>query len=414
MFKKSKEIITNDKPKNEILLGFKGRKQVTSPIDASHFFVCGTTGSGKTVALSNFIKTVTDYKYPTLIIDGKGDTGNGSLLDIVKKLHGNQKVYVVDLIHPDMSDKYNPFQNTSPTTVKDMLINLTVWSEPHYKLNMERYLQRTIDMMALAERPINFKSIIKSLEISEFLTISANLSKDKRITKDEHIANVDLTKKCEKIVDGAIARFSNIVESEVGIIFDEDGIDIYTALRENAIILFILNPLKFPELSPLFGNMVVIDSKKAVSNLYDNPLKRTFFIFDEINVYASKSFLDLVNKSRSANVTCVLASQSLSDLESAESESFREQVIENCNNYLILRQNSATNAELWSAIVGTRETVETTRQINKDGETGAGSIRRTREYILHPDVIKEFGKGMGFFVSKDQKIKTKISIHKPF
>jgi HrpA-like RNA helicase len=58
------------------------QKDIYMPNNAKHVFVCGTTGSGKTAALSNFIKSAVDNNYPALIVDGKGDTGAGSLLDI--------------------------------------------------------------------------------------------------------------------------------------------------------------------------------------------------------------------------------------------------------------------------------------------------------------------------------------------
>ena len=150
----------------------------------------------------------------------------------------------------------------------------------------------------------------------------------------------------------------------MGEVFSDTGIDIATALKEKAIILFILNPLIYPELSPAFGRLVLIDSKKAISQRF-NSRNRTFFLFDEINVYASKTLIDLVNKSRSANVTCVLATQSLSDLASAEDEDFTQQIIENCNNYLVLRQNSAVNSENWANILGTRQTMEVTYQLQQ-------------------------------------------------
>lgn len=103
--------------------------------------------------------------------------------------------------------------------------------------------------------------------------------------------------------------------------------------------------------------MILIDSKKAISQRFQNR-NRAFFLFDEINVYASKTLIDLENKSRSANVTCVLATQSLSDLSGAEDEDFTQQIIENCNNYLVLRQNSAVNSENWANILGTRQTID--------------------------------------------------------
>lgn len=72
--------------------------------------------------------------------------GQNSILDIVQKLGTDRKIYVVNLNDPINSIKYNPFKNATPTIIKDMLINMTEWSEEHYKLNTERYLQRLVDV----------------------------------------------------------------------------------------------------------------------------------------------------------------------------------------------------------------------------------------------------------------------------
>ena len=401
---------------------FIGKTQANKDIythdDGKHFFICGTTGSGKTIALSNYIKSAIDKNYPLLIIDGKGDINRGSILEITKKLNENKKkLYVINLNNPKESHKYNPFQNTSATIAKDMLINMTEWSEEHYKLNTERYLQRLLINMEKAEIPFSFKTILDNIPASKFLALSTNLMKDKVISKEEHITNAEIAKNSAQIAENATARFSTIYESELGQIFNEDGVDIYTALYENAIILFILNPLIFPELSPMVGRLVLIDSKKAVSKLFTEQTGRTFFIFDEINVYASKSFLDLINKSRSASVTCISATQSLADLDACVSVEFKEQVIENCNNYIVLRQNSAKNAEQWSNILGTKSTMEVTYQLKQQGfntsETGFGSAKRVKEYYYHPDEIKTLKTGKGIYLSKDTGYHCKVNINNP-
>jgi type IV secretory pathway TraG/TraD family ATPase VirD4 len=189
-------------------------------------------------------------------------------------------------------------------------------------------------------------------------------------------------------------------------------------MQERATILFILNPLIYPEISPLFGRLVLVDCKKAVSKLFTGGVGRSFFIFDEINVYASTALIDLVNKSRSANVTCILATQSLSDLASAEDENFKEQVIENCNNYIVMRQNSAVNSEAWANILGTAETMEMTYQMRAEGgatvDTGLGSAKLVREFIYHPDSIKSLKTGQAFFLSRDTNKHCKVQINKPF
>ncbi len=419
-YKKGKKKVKqkNLNQENATLLGFHGRKPVYSADNAKHIFICGTTGSGKTVALSNYMHNCMKKDFPMLIVDGKGDTGKGSILDILTQLNKqyHKKIYRIDLTNPALSDTYNPFCNTTPTIAKDMLINMTDWSEEHYKVNAERYLQRLILLMNKAEIPLSFRTIVKHMELDKFSALSMQLVKEKRISKEKHLENLEIAKTSGKIAENSIARFSTIVESELGEIFSDTGIDIATALKEKAIILFVLNPLIYPEISPAFGRLVLIDSKKAISQRFQNG-NRTFFLFDEINVYASKTLIDLVNKSRSANVTCVLATQSLSDLASAEDEDFTQQIIENCNNYLVLRQNSAVNSENWANILGTKPTMEVTYQLRQDGfdttQTGYGSARSVREFLYHPDEIKQLPTGNGIFLSRDEYFHSKIRINKP-
>jgi len=240
---------------------------------------------------------------------------SGSIYDIVKRLKGKKKLYVINLATPLKSDLYNPFQNASPTVAKDMLINMTNWSEEHYKVNTERYLQRLLQLLVASNISLSFKSILEYMHVQGFYKLNSELFKCGSIAKEEHLTNVELAKISGKIAENAVARFSLIAESELGYVFHESGVDIHSALEENAIILFILNPLIYPELSPLIGRLILIDSKKAISRMYGADSGRIFFIMDEINSYASPVLVDLVNKSRSANVTCVLATQSLSDLD---------------------------------------------------------------------------------------------------
>lgn len=417
---KRKQKPAHHEPENAVLIGHSHKKPIYIPDDCKHCFVCGTTGSGKTVALSNFIQHGTEQGYPLLLVDGKGDIGEGSILEITQqfcKQYG-RKLYVVNLSNPESSCTYNPFNHASPTACKDMLIHLTEWTEPHYQLNTERYLQKLVILMKQADIQLSFQSILEYIKTERFQMLSGTLTKKEVISKQEHLLNLEICKVAGKIVESAAARFSTIAESEAGQIFDEDGIDIYTAIKEKAAILFVLNPLVYPELSPLVGRMILIDAKQTVSKCFNSSLEHAFFVFDEVSSYASPSLIDLVNKSRSANITCILATQSLSDLDFAVNESFKEQVIENCNNYIVLRQNSATNAEAWAGILGTRQSMEVTYQIQQQerrtSTTGLGSARRVREFIYHPDEIKDLKIGEAFFRSHDEHFHCKLTVNKPF
>ena len=393
----------------------KSGKKICVPDNSKHIFISGTTGSGKTVALSNFIRSACIKNYGALIIDGKGDEGQESLLEITKlfcKTY-NRKLYIVSMNDPEISNKYNPFIRANETVAKDMLINMTTWSEEHYKTNTERYLQRLIKLLKLANINLSFNSIVENIKSDKFIALSKNLADNKIISKDEHLSNLDIAKASSKIADNASARFLTISESKVGELFNERGVDIYKALKEKAIIIFVLNPLLYPETAQAMGRLILIDTKKAVSKLF-NSENRKFFIFDEINVYASSVLVDLINKSRSANITCIPATQSLSDLENETGDKFKNQIIENCNNYIVLRQNSFKSAEEWAKTIGTKQTMLMTYQMNEEGSTKKGSSRRGREFIVHPDEIKSQGVGEAIYISRDRKQCDRIKVFKPF
>lgn len=413
--KKEHEITSN----NGTLIGYtQSKKPVYCCDTAKHVLVCGTTGSGKTVALSNFIKQAILKDYGLLVIDGKGDTGDGSILEITKNFCNahHKKLYIIDMNSISNSAKYNPFSGANETIIKDMLVNMSDWSEEHYKANAERYIQRVIKLMISLNELLTFENIIDCLQTDTFFELSLKAVEQGFIDKTEQLKIGELIKRSGKIAESAVARFATIQESEVGGIFSTDkaGIDIYKAVQENAVIIFILNPLTYPETSKLLGRLALIDCKKAISKMFNQNENRSFFIFDELNVYASTVLTDIINKSRSANITCFPAIQSLADLEQAVNENFKNQIIENCNNYLILRQNSFKSAEEWAKTIGTVEKMKMTYKLSDGEDNGQGSARKTREFITHPDEIKSQKTGEAIFLSRDDNIFQRIRINKPF
>ena len=108
----------------------------------------------------------------------------------------------------------------------------------------------------------------------------------------------------------------------------------------------------------------------------------------------------------------------MADLEYNAGEAFKQQLVENCNNYIVMRQNSAKSAEEWANILGTRQTIEITHQLgNKQNisvPTGYGSAKRTRKYHYHPDEIKELRTGEAIYMSKDNITHTMLKVRKGF
>lgn len=420
--RETKKLTEQAHPAEMTLLGKNGGRMILVPDCARHIFIAGTTGSGKTVTIANFFESALQKNYGLVAVDGKGDTGEGSMLHYLQELCGkyNRELTVVDLTDAENSERYNPFQNSSITEVKDMLMQMSDWTEPHYKINTERYLQRLILMMNKAEIPISLINVAKH-NSEEFLLLSETLENRKTITLAEHEQNVEIIKTAGKIANAALARFATTAEAEEGQIFDETGTDIYSNLKQNKVFLLILDPLSKKELSAAVGRLAVIDAKKAISKIFrDEQKKRSFFIFDEFNVYASEAVVDLVNKSRSAEITSILAVQGLFDLDQAAGYNFRNQVLENCNNYIVMRQNTAANAQEWARILGDYETFEMSYDVKKEADTlfaegirdtdRQGSLMKTRKFHYPAEKIQNQKTGQAIFLSRDTQEHAQINV----
>jgi type IV secretory pathway TraG/TraD family ATPase VirD4 len=173
------------------------------------------------------------------------------------------------------------------------------------------------------------------------------------------------------------------------------------ALAENAVVYFCLQPLKFPAYAECLGKLIINDIKALASSQLERSEKQKIYtIFDEFSVFAGDQIVNLINQGRSAGIHAILATQSLSDIQKKGGDPLVGQVLNNCNNYLILRQNHHVDAEQLAQVIGTTDAYQITTQIDQQARGGAGTVRQTKEFIVHPDEIKRLGIGKLIFVSK--------------
>ncbi|MDI6688443.1 MAG: TraM recognition domain-containing protein, partial [Desulfobacterales bacterium] len=167
---------------------------------------------------------------------------------------------------------------------------------------------------------------------------------------------------------------------------------------------FSLDSLRFPEYSRLLGRLIVIDLKTTAARMFGRG-KKVFSIFDEFGVFAGSQVTDYINKSRGAGFHVILSTQELADLRTGGEEELMEQVLGNTNIKIIHRQDVPASAELLSSLIGTREDMSITRQIDQAGMTGMGTISEQRSFIVHPDEIKRLGVGEVFMLKKFPEFK---------
>jgi Type IV secretory pathway, VirD4 components len=370
------------------------RSIILSPRELNqHVFLCGTTGSGKTTSIYCFIDYGLSENIPIVVIDGKGDTDFANALsNMAKKYNRNFELFSIS--QPEESFNYNPLSYGGPTELKDRLMELSEWKEPHYQYMAERYLQLAFTLYEKAYETFDLCTFILGLAPEKLEKLAKELQAPPNVIDYLHSIN-------KKGISGLIDRLTLIIESQIGHLFSiEPGrtISILDSIASNNIILFSLDSLAYPLYSRLLGRLIINDLK-AVASRRKKEDSLVLTVYDEFNVFASRNIVDLVNKTRSKGFAAIIATQSLADLDIVDI-ALKKQIIQNCNTLIIQRQNDSEDAEELAKIIGTEETWMMTHQVSNKGGTGLGSVRFVKEFIVHPDVIKRLQIGQAVIARK--------------
>ncbi len=374
-----------------------GQPAILFDADANlHTLVIGTTGSGKTVTLMNIIASAIERRWPLLFVDGKGDVTLMKRIEAIAKARGIP-FYGFSMIGESL--KYNPIASGGYTSKKDRLIELREWSEDHYRKLAEGYLQTVFKILEQLNVDVDLWQLAKYLE-PEKLYLLARQQQNADV-----LEMIGTLEEKRKDISGVIAEIQNITQSEIGHLFDcsqGEVLNIEKAIDERGIVYCCLQPLAFPAYAATLGKLIVNDIKAVVSKqLLKESKTKLFTIFDEFSIFAGEQIINLINQGRSAGVHAVLATQSLSDITSKGDEALLGQVLNNCNNYIIQRQNNPDDAETLASVIGTKDAYQVTSQVTTQMQSAqAGTVRIAKEFIVHPDEIKRLGVGEAVILSK--------------
>ncbi|MED4717761.1 type IV secretory system conjugative DNA transfer family protein, partial [Bacillus badius] len=416
-------------------------------------------GSGKTTTLMTFVDYALENNQACILIDGKGDPELTERVETLAEKYG-RVFYEFNTDGTGM--RYNPLSEGTPSELTDKMMTLSDWSEEHYKLSSQEFLQylfrvfkeknisanlttvskycnkeslialitenqkkQAIHTLTEAEIPkeekkepgiLFFNSDSEEIEeASEEVAASVGVEEPEKDKLREIIGKIERID--DKAIKGLASRLSILAEGDLRDLFKEDGtntLELNSVIEEKAIVVFSLDSLRYPDVARQLGKLIINDIKTNVSrHSRTRKGERVTLIFDEFNVFVSEQVVDVINKSRSAGFEALLSFQSLADID-AVSVPLRRQIIQNSNTLIVQRQNEATDAEELAKTLGTKDGYAHTFQTGEDGMTGQGSVRGIKEFWFHPDEIKELGQGMAIVKRQSSKgtIRKKVKIRK--
>lgn len=384
-----------------------------------HVEIVAPTGSGKTTLLKRLIADRVQKGHGLIFIDYKAEIEMLNWFQTLAQVNGRAAdVLPFSLAHPGLSLRYNPLQEGDAFDLHSLLMNSCVWSEPYYRAiasstlmvlmkalceHRDRttgslYLERVVNCL---RDPLCLEGFLHEAAESKTPTVPALFALHEKLSK---------ASEREKL-SGFIANLEQLLESSAGPLLgparDEAkrAIHLRRLIEESKIGIFMMNSLKLKESATVMGRIILQDLLRTVGDLYalGRPPCPTTLIIDEFAQFATKEFIELLDRARGAGIGIVVAHQSRADLRSVSPE-FQERVEANCNTTIVSGVKSQADAEYYSGILGTRRAEKNTVQkvdgLLGDSLTGVKSVREVEEFVVHPNRLRELKQGELFVVSK--------------
>jgi Type IV secretion-system coupling protein DNA-binding domain len=319
-------------------LGFTLRRARPIRIAVGHTVVLGATGSGKTVTMRRVLALATETM-GVVAVDGKGDLELEHDLERFARKSGRRFL----AWSPSYATRYSPLSRGSDTEIVDKALAAESFGDDYYLRLGQRFLgfavralrsaglQPTLNRLAVYVDPDNLEQLAPAMEEASPGSWNELLGKMPRLDRGERQA-----------IAGTQHRLATMAESDVGPLLepasDRETIDLFEAVSNGDVVYFNLNADARPELARMVGAAVVMDlvSLDATMQHHDEDgtvAMPTVVLFDDIQAFASEAGMEgiasLSARGRSAGMTLLLGTQSLSDLQLGRRQEVLDQVLDN-------------------------------------------------------------------------------------
>lgn len=386
-----------------------------------HCLIVGTTGSGKTTTILNFVESAVRRGLPVVYLDGKGSFDLVDKLSKVANHYG--RVFKVFTLRPKSNVSnlagYNPFSSGSATEWKNRIMSLFNQSEnrgqEHFSLSEQNYINFIANILSKLGKPIDLRLFLAFLENPDKL-IKLAYEVDAEVA--QKIVKLHEGKEVAQLVGDILKMLELFIYSDYGHLFNTTSMDNVIKLKESItngeIVLFMFDASAFAEDTNKVAKMVVNDLNSSFSDL--SSFTKCYCIFDEFASYASSNLAETISLHRSNGIHAIIGTQSITTvkLKSPETKRVADELIACCNTYIVQTVNHSEDAELLAQVLGTRKSLEITAQIDSKagGNTGLGSVKQVHEFKIHPQDLKDLRTGEAIVyrkVSGKSPVKTKIN-----
>jgi excisionase family DNA binding protein len=294
---------------------------------ATHFYVIGATGAGKTKFLESLIRQDIDKGNGLAVIDPHGDLVE-DIKSYIASRYGHRcdfadRFIVVDPTAPDYTVTFNPLEKLSGVSVPEQANELIsafrkIWADS-WGVRMEDLMRSSL--IALGEACLTLSELSRFLLRRDFR--NAVLSKvDHQVTKDYFHRFDSMTDKgqiswIEPVMNKINAFFSDERIRQMFGSSTKSSFNLREIMDGGKILLVKLDKGRLKDSADLLGSLLMAKVQMAAFSRADIPAseRRPFYLYiDEFQNFATGSFMVILSEARKYGLSLVMAHQSLAQI----------------------------------------------------------------------------------------------------
>ncbi len=378
----------------------------------THMYINGASGSGKTVAMLNFVIEAAEKKLPLIYIDGKGSTDLEEKISKIAKNYGRKfKIFTLSPGAVPETSPYDFLGSGTFTEKKNRVMQLFIQADAagvsYYQDNLETFINRVFmiihqnklkidlfrfltlisninDLVELADQPIMLEDGSK-VHLKEYF-------EDIRDMKPEQSPRTRIITKLDPFIHSSYGHLFNVIDKP-------NVINLKESIKNGEIVLFLFDASAYALDTERVAKMVISDINATFAEFgkEKNPIK-TFCCFDEFKSYETDAISKTISLHRSNGMHAIIGTQSLALID----KDIGNGILSNCQTHLVMCSADA-DAERFAEEFGKLDRMEVTTRIKADvQEVSDLSTKRVRDYKVDKQDIKDIkvNTGQGYLHRK--------------
>ena len=296
---------------------------------ATHFYVIGATGSGKTKFLESLIRQDIEKGNGLAVIDPHGDLVE-DIKGFIDYYHGSDeditgRIILVNPTDPEYTVTFNPLEKLPDVSVSEQVNELIsafrkIWSDS-WGVRMEDLLRNSL--IALSEAELTLIELPRFLMRRDFRQLV--------LEKVSHSIARDYFQRFDTMTDKSQISWIDPVMNKINAFFSDERIrqmfasstkssfNIREAMDTGKILLAKLDKGRLKDSADLLGSLIMAKIQMAAfsrANIPSSRRKPFYLYIDEFQNFATGSFMVILSEARKYGLSLIMAHQTLVQISS--------------------------------------------------------------------------------------------------